>query len=142
MLYSKIVVAYDGSETADKALDTAMKLTKLDQDSRLEILHVFNFPKYMLGDGVVVPSISIENTDYSKQVTDKLKGKIMDDSNVHIEVREGASAAKEILAYASESHADLIVVGSRGLNSLGEFILGSVSHSIVQHAKIPVLVVK
>jgi len=142
MLYARIVVAYDGSDTADKALDTALKLAKLNQDAKLEIIHVFNFPKYMLGDGVVIPSIALEDTDYSNQVTDKIKGKLTDYSNVHIEVRQGASAAKEILAYASEVIAGLIIVGSRGLNSLGEFILGSVSHSIVQHAKIPVLVVK
>ncbi|WP_256711219.1 universal stress protein [Paenibacillus sp. FSL H7-0331] len=39
-------------------------------------------------------------------------------------------------------NADLIVIGSRGLNAISEFILGSVSHNVVQHAKIPVLVVK
>ncbi|WP_082562399.1 universal stress protein [Paenibacillus sp. Root444D2] len=71
----------------------------------------------------------------------KINEKIADFSNIRIEVRSG-SITKEILKYADEIQADLIIVGSRGLSSIGEFVLGSVSHNVVQHAKLPVLVVK
>ncbi|MGG6460906.1 MAG: universal stress protein [Candidatus Eiseniibacteriota bacterium] len=37
---------------------------------------------------------------------------------------------------------DLIVIGSRGLGSVKEFLLGSVSHAVTRHASIPVLIVK
>ncbi|WP_261305351.1 universal stress protein [Paenibacillus andongensis] len=143
MLYSKIVVAYDGSEASDKALDSALKLAKLNHFSKLDIIHIFNLPTYVLGSSVVIPPIVIENNylDYSEQVIGKIKEKTTDYSNVHIEVRSG-SITKEILKYADEIQADLIIVGSRGLSSIGEFVLGSVSHNIVQHAKLPVLVVK
>ncbi|WP_261808042.1 universal stress protein [Paenibacillus sp. N3.4] len=79
--------------------------------------------------------------DYSEQVIGKINEKIADFSNIHIEVRSG-SITKEILDYADEINADLIIVGSRGLSSISEFVLGSVSHNIVQHAKLPVLVIK
>ena len=50
--------------------------------------------------------------------------------------------ADEIIRYATESEADLLVMGSRGLGALREFALGSVSHKVLTHAKCPVLVVK
>ena len=50
--------------------------------------------------------------------------------------------ADEIIRYAEESGADLLVMGSRGLGALREFALGSVSHKVLTHAKCPVLVVK
>jgi len=50
--------------------------------------------------------------------------------------------AEKILAHAKKSKADLIVVGTRGLTRIGEFVLGSVSHKVVHLAKCPCLTVK
>ncbi len=47
-----------------------------------------------------------------------------------------------ILDFAVKNDNDVIVIGSRGLGGIREFVLGSVSHNVVQHARIPVLVVK
>jgi hypothetical protein len=44
--------------------------------------------------------------------------------------------------FAEDAHADLIVLGSRGLGRLGRALLGSVSDSVVRHAHCPVLVVR
>ena len=50
--------------------------------------------------------------------------------------------AEKILQQAKQSKADLIVVGTRGLTRVGEFVLGSVSHKVVHMAKCPCLTVK
>ncbi|MCS7461323.1 universal stress protein [Paenibacillus doosanensis] len=143
MLYSKILVAYDGSEAADKALDSAIKLAKLNHYSKVDIIHVYSPPTYVVGGAVFIAPVAVENNDaeYSEQVVAKIKEKINDFTNIHIEVRQGV-ITKEILGYANEIEADLIVIGSRGLSGIGEFVLGSVSHNVVQHAKVPVLVIK
>ncbi|MEW9701465.1 universal stress protein [Paenibacillus sp. SI8] len=143
MLYAQILVAYDGSEASVKALDSALKLAKLNHFSKLEIIHVFNLPTYVVGTSIVIPPISIENNyvDFSDQIIAELKEKIVDFTHTHIEIKQGP-IAKTIIEYADEIDADLIVVGSRGLSSFGEFVLGSVSHNVVHHAKKPVLVVK
>ncbi|SFK98248.1 Nucleotide-binding universal stress protein, UspA family [Paenibacillus sp. 1_12] len=140
MIYSKIVVAYDGSEISEKALDSAIKLAKLNHFSNLEIIHVIHIPKYVVGEAVYIPPVEI-NTDYSDHIVAQIQQSLLNLTNTHIEIRQG-SPAQTILDYAEEVSADLIVIGSRGLNAISEFILGSVSHNVVQHAKIPVLVVK
>jgi nucleotide-binding universal stress UspA family protein len=49
---------------------------------------------------------------------------------------------KEIVRFAEDEHANLIVLGSRGLGRLRRALLGSVSDSVVRHAHCPVLVVR
>ncbi|OXM83070.1 universal stress protein [Paenibacillus rigui] len=142
MLYSKILVAYDGSETSERALDSALKLAKLNHYSKVDIIHIFNLPAYFVGTGVFIPPAAVEdNSHYTEQLIEKIKEVVADLSNIHIEVRNGA-ITKEILGYAEEIGAELLIVGSRGLSGISEFVLGSVSHNLVQHAKIPVLVIK
>ncbi|SDN86230.1 Universal stress protein family protein [Bacillus sp. OK048] len=47
-----------------------------------------------------------------------------------------------IVDYANKEKFELVIIGSRGLNSLQEMVLGSVSHKVVKRVKCPVLIVK
>src|SRR5699024_5555442 len=49
---------------------------------------------------------------------------------------------KKIILQAKNLNCDLIVIGSRGLGGFKKLILGSISSYVVNHASIPVLVVK
>lgn len=51
-------------------------------------------------------------------------------------------ADREIVRFAEDIHADLIVVGSRGLGGVRRALIGSVSDSVVRHAHCPVMVVR
>ena len=50
--------------------------------------------------------------------------------------------AEEIMGVASTHHADLIVMGAKGLDAISRFLIGSVSTRVVQHANCTVLVVR
>ncbi len=54
----------------------------------------------------------------------------------------GGEPAPEILHYAQNENADLIVMGSRGLGDMKSLMLGSVSHKVLQQSKCPCLVTK
>jgi nucleotide-binding universal stress UspA family protein len=55
--------------------------------------------------------------------------------------REG-DAATEILAAASASKADLIVMGTHGRTGIARLVLGSVARNVLQHATCSVLIVR
>ena len=57
-------------------------------------------------------------------------------------VMVGGDPADTIIKRAKREKADLVVLGSRGLGALKELVLGSVSHKVVQHGKLPCLIVK
>ena len=63
------------------------------------------------------------------------------DGEIHMELREGAPA-HEIISYAEQVDADLIVMGARGHSAIGRLVLGSVSDAVATQAKCSVLVVR
>jgi len=56
-------------------------------------------------------------------------------------VTEG-DPAQEIVRRAGERDVDLVVLGARGLGTLGRLLLGSVSETVLHHAGRPVLIVR
>ncbi len=83
-----------------------------------------------------------EYYDLAVQTTEEVKSRLESEGlNAAVELLQG-SPAEVILKYAKQHDVDVIVIGSRGLGGIREFVLGSVSHNVVQSARIPVLVVK
>lgn len=59
------------------------------------------------------------------------------------EIAEGAYEGTwhAIVETAHARGAAVIVIGARGLSTFKSFVLGSVSHGVAQHARVPVLIV-
>ncbi|MCQ4345487.1 MAG: universal stress protein [Sulfolobaceae archaeon] len=142
-MFKRIVVAYDGSDHAIKALNTAIELAKAF-DSKLDVVEVVDTAA-LLGMGFApIPSDVIAQI-YNKAQNDveqaKKKAQEAGVKDVTSQVLEG-DPATSIIEYASKNGADLIVMGSRGLSTFKRLVLGSVSSKVVQESRIPVLVVK
>ena len=60
-------------------------------------------------------------------------------AGAHLRVGE---VAKEVVGLAEELEVDLIVVGTRGRSVIGRALMGSVSDSVVRHARCPVVVAR
>lgn len=141
-MFKHILVAYDGSSHAKKALEVAIDLAK-KYESKLDVVEVVDSSVFAGAGLAPVPAQVIESV-YNKAKADiEDAKKVAQNKGVNAEgiVLEG-DPATAVLEYASKNNVDLIVTGSRGLSTLKRIFLGSVSSRIVQEAKIPVLVVK
>ncbi len=144
MLFQKILVAYDGSKAANKALDRAIALSKISPGSQLQVLHAYDFPRLYVADGFA-PVPATMNKDFyelAEQTVLEAEKRLTSVGVVPSVSMVQGPPAETILDYAKEHGVDLIVIGSRGLGGIRQFVLGSVSHNVVQHAEIPVLIVK
>lgn len=139
-----IVCAVDFSQFSDYALRYALDLARVF-DAELKLVHIVELPflpSYSLA-GVPDLSLPVEQIEQSAQETMQ---KVLDDcrskyQNVGGEVRTG-TAFVEIINYAREVGADLIVVGTHGRTGLSHMIIGSVAEKVVRKAPCPVLSVK
>jgi len=52
------------------------------------------------------------------------------------------STGSDIVKFAEDNNFDLIAIGARGIGSVKEAFLGSVSHYITHKSKVPVLIIK
>ena len=50
--------------------------------------------------------------------------------------------AEKVVEVANSGDYQAVILGSRGLNSLQEMVLGSVSHKVAKRSEIPVIIVK
>jgi nucleotide-binding universal stress UspA family protein len=144
MTYKTILVGYDGSENAKRALDKAIKLMSKETESELRIVVVADTkgrallqPEDAMGEARRNALEAGKNL-LSDAIYLAKHGGIAD---VYGSVEEG-QPADMILALASEYKADLIVVGRRGVRGLQRFLMGSVSSAVIDHATCDVLVVR
>jgi nucleotide-binding universal stress UspA family protein len=144
MPFEKIIVAFDGSKASRKALNKALSLVEDNPNAVLDVLHVVPRPTIIVGEAMFTPSAvdQKEYYEYSEKLVKEVEGILAGIPNSTNVVKADGQPAKTILDYAHNNGYDLIVVGSRGLGNIREFVLGSVSHNVVQNARIPVLVVK
>jgi len=147
-MISKILVAMDGSETSLRAYEYASFLAK-QCNAALLIVNIFDAferisSKIKQDLGEVAKQIEAEGgTAITLQMLDDYKSQAKDSGikDVKTLIRQG-NAAAEILHIADEEKADTIVIGSTGINTLKEFLLGGVSHKMIHHAKCPVTIVR
>ncbi len=144
MSFSNILLAFDGSKASRKALDKTVSLAKDSPSSKITVVHVIQGTAIVAGEAFVTVSDEMQKQIYehSAQLLEEAKLALAPLSNPSEYMQLEGPAAKAILDCAEEQGCDLIVIGSRGLGGIREWVLGSVSHNVVQHAKIPVLVVK
>ncbi|MGC8994024.1 MAG: universal stress protein, partial [Pyrobaculum sp.] len=125
----KILIAYDGSDHAKKAVEHAVALAKA------------------FGASIHIITVATDPSQISLEKARRIAGeaaKAVQSQGLQVEevaVRSG-TPADEILNYAEEKEVDLIVMGSRGLSALQRLVLGSVSQAVVSRARVPVLVVR
>ena len=144
-LFSKILVALDGSEYSVKALEFAIDLAKKYQ-SQLVLIHVvirqiyaINPPEAgILAGTAIVRELETEGKAILARGEEAAKAQGV---SVETRLKQGVPA-EELLHAVADEKVDLIVLGSRGLSQVKAFLLGSVSDKVSHHAKCSALIVR
>lgn len=139
-MYKKILLAVDGSEHSLRATDETIKIASLVKDSHIEIVFVAEFSK---AKNEVLHSDGKEGLEVSRRkkllpATEKLKSNKL---SFEVKILHG-EPGPTIVDYTNKGDFKLLVIGSRGLSTFQEMVLGSVSHKVVKRVNCPVLIVK
>ena len=139
-MYQYIVVAVDGSENAFRAAQEACKIAKLHEEALVDIVYVADFEK--VKNEILHAGSTGALELMRRQKTVKIE-QLCKEEQIHYKVTIlRGTPGPEIVKYVNAHSIDLLVIGSRGLNSLQEMVLGSVSHKVMKRVQCPVLMVK
>lgn len=140
MYYKKVLVPLDGSDNAALACRHAVALA-LDGNLELVLLHCYpELPNTIGGparDAVIAASEELGTNIMAPCL------RHCEESGVKCKtmVRCGGPGRTIVLAAQAEG-CDLIIMGSRGLSDFSGMVMGSVSHRVLRHATMPVLIVR
>jgi len=136
-----ILVAYDGSEGACKALNNAIELSKALQ-SKLIALWIGGFRAYYHETVAEIDEESKAIDSFSAKLKKELKEKSHEEG-IEIEYAHlQGNPAKLIVEYAEKNHIDLIVMGCKGHSGLWGNDLGHVTDKVSENAKCNVLIAR
>jgi nucleotide-binding universal stress UspA family protein len=119
----RILVGFDGSEAAWRALDVAAQLTGY-------------------GSTLAVATVASEGNGGVRNLLDAAHERLLEQHVTATYVGKVGDPAEELVCLAHELGADLVVVGRRGERSDGAPLTGSVSAEVVRDAPCDVLVIR
>ena len=140
MPFERILVAIDGSQGAQKALEKAVELAQVT-GAKLSALAVEGrLPAYAATVGEV-EEVKREKDAFFEALARAARAYAASNGvELDVEVRPG-HAADLIVRYAREHDIDLVVVGHKG-HFLEDYLLGSTADRVAHHAHCPVMIVK
>ena len=137
-MYNSILLAADGSENSTRAAQellnfigdytTVTILTVVDiEESKTDVLH------------------GQQGTNLTQERESKLHSikNLFAEYNVNYEIKiVHGTPTDKVVEISNSGEYQAIILGTRGLNSFQEMVLGSVSHKVAKRAQIPVIIVK
>lgn len=140
-MFQKILLAYDGSEGANTALNVGINLAKIHQAELWAVAVQEKLPRF---------SGTIDEVQEEKQFANEQYGKLLEAAKVKakgagIELKtlmRPGHPAQTIVAVAKEGKFDLVLVGHSGLSGVWAAFLGTTAEKVSRHAPCSVLIVR
>jgi len=143
--YKRLVVPLDGSSRAEAALPAAIAIARC-HDAQLSLVHVTPRTTLTRNGPLSAEDRDLENLlasrndrvarEYLKVLRDKCSSSGV---SVKTHVMNDGDARRELLDIAYSMDADLIILNSHGSSGYGDVLSGSVATYILEHARLPVL---
>jgi len=139
-VFDNVLVAIDGSEGAQRALDCALSLVERLGGKLTAVAVEGKLPAYAATAGEV---------DEVKQEKDRFFHRVLEEAEsqarergVEMKAELVPGHAAEVISHYAKAHGhDLIVIGHKG-HFLGDYLLGSTADRVAHHAHCPVIVVR
>ena len=139
MNIKKILVPLDGSKNSFRALDMAISLSS-HYSASITGLYIFDLPISL--EYAVLDPVGQNLKKKIHQVMNSAKLRVTKNHLTFKQIIKHGNIAPDIISIAKKGKFDIIVIGKRNVSSIGEIFLGSVSHYVIHHSKIPVIIVK
>ncbi|MFC4711372.1 universal stress protein [Planococcus dechangensis] len=139
-MYHNVLVAMDGSDHSKRAAQHAIQLVKGTSEAQVTIVCAVDYGKSEKESnrGLTSEQIAEAALEYMTPFET-----IFHHAGVRVKsVIVHGAPGPAIVSHANAHPYDLVVIGSRGLNPVQEFVLGSVSHKVAKRVKAPVLIIK
>ena len=138
-----ILVAYDGSDPAQKAVERAARDAG-EEGEEIVLLRVIE-----AADGMIEAGFDIVQ-DRLKEVQEERTGELSEELKTLLEGRDiefrietvAGKPAREIVSFAEENDVSEIVIGSHGRKGVSRVLLGNVAETVVRRAPTTVVVVR
>jgi nucleotide-binding universal stress UspA family protein len=137
---NNILIATDGSESADQALEVAIDLAS-EMGAKLQVLSVR--PPLPVGHTGPSPAVlDVEEEHGSERIASAAADRAQAagvDATPHV---ARGDVVDNIVSAVGDLGADLLIVGSRGHRAIAGVMLGSVSHALIRQSPVPVTIVR
>lgn len=140
----RILVPVDGSETAVRAVDYALRLVRGAREP-VE-LHLLTVQPPIVSGGVRMffkhEEIEAYYQDSGQTALRAARARLDQAGQAYVQQVRVGPIGETIAAYAQEQRCDHIVMGTRGLGAVSGMVLGSVATKVIHLADAPVTLVK
>ncbi|MFT4933117.1 MAG: nucleotide-binding universal stress UspA family protein [Natronomonas sp.] len=137
-MIDSVVIATDGSESVERAVDVALDLARRF-DAAVHALYVVDTEEVNSSPERLREDLAAALEEQAEDALAEIEGRA--DRDVVTAVRSGRPA-DEITTYAREHDVDLVATGTRGRHGENRFLLGSVAERVVRGCSQPVLTVR
>ncbi len=137
---NSILIATDGSESAEQALEVAIELAR-EMGASLHVVSVR--PPLPVGHTGPSPAVLEVDEEHGAERIAAAAAERAREAGVQAtpHVARGP-VVDNIVSAVHELGADLLVVGSRGHGAIAGVMLGSVSHALIRQSPVPVTIVR
>ncbi len=148
MKYTNILVPYDRSESAKRALSTALEIAADEDGAHVTVFFASPVPEFESAQFLAAENMSgvvrippEELAAMQKEYLDYERGLLVDDLKDFVGEAVLSCADAFRIAVGQGKPSKAIVMGCRGLNAVAG-MLGSVSYAVLRNASCPVLIEK
>jgi nucleotide-binding universal stress UspA family protein len=145
-MYQHILVPVDGSDTAKRGLEEAIKLSKA-LGARVKLVHIVDESVLALNPetGVAAAPLVEDFAAGGKAIIEEARADAAAqgiDAEIALHENFTGRVAERILEEARKSGVDLIVMGTHGRRGIRHVVLGSDAEAVVRGSNVPVLLVR